>query len=204
MLDVEIMPIQDSLVLRARGSELLIMSHHVVELKTKTQPKEFARYFLEESLVNRPARKLFLAWLRKDGGLWRRIFDTVKDMELGKGGEEKTDIIAGKSKIKESSQTLLESKKTAPTRADAAPKKSASETDKKTVAKVELAPTKKVESKANKKGDKPATLKGKAEVSKPEKPKVQAKAPEKSKPVAKAKEKVADKAKAKKTAGKKK
>lgn len=89
MLDVEIMPIQDSLVLRARGSELLILPTHITALKTKSEPRDFARYFLEDALINRPARKLFLAWLRKDNGLWRKIFDTVKEMEVTPEGETK-------------------------------------------------------------------------------------------------------------------
>lgn len=78
MLPVEILAIQGSLVLRARGSELLILSHHVSELKVKTQPKDFTQYFLESALLNRPARKLFEAWLRKDNGLWQRLYKTVQ------------------------------------------------------------------------------------------------------------------------------
>jgi outer membrane biosynthesis protein TonB len=76
------MPIQDSLVLRARGSELLIMSHHVVELKGIKAPKEFGQYFLDKALINRPARKLFQAWLRKDNELWRKVFKAVQDITL--------------------------------------------------------------------------------------------------------------------------
>ena len=58
---VEIIPIQGSLVLRARGSELLILPSYVAELKNRVEPKEFASYFLSAALINRPARKLFEA-----------------------------------------------------------------------------------------------------------------------------------------------
>jgi hypothetical protein len=64
-------------VLRARGSELLILPHHVRKLKGMTKPKDFSTYFHGEALVNRPARKLFEAWLRKDAGLWSRIYTVI-------------------------------------------------------------------------------------------------------------------------------
>lgn len=83
MTPVEIIPIQDNLVLRARGSELLILAHHVHSLKKLTTPKEFGNYFMNDALINRPARKLFDAWLRKDANLWQRIYKTVHEtMEL--------------------------------------------------------------------------------------------------------------------------
>lgn len=81
MLPVEIHPIQDALVLRARGSELLILANHVAELKKLKSAGDFSKYFLHEALVNRPARKLFEAWLRKDGSLWARIYKTVQTIE---------------------------------------------------------------------------------------------------------------------------
>ena len=81
MLPVEIHPIQDALVLRARGSELLILSDHVAALKKLKSAGDFSKYFLQEALVNRPARKLFEAWLRKDGSLWARIYKTVQTIE---------------------------------------------------------------------------------------------------------------------------
>lgn len=104
MLPVEILSIQDSVVLRARGSELLIMPHHVKELKDKKDPRSFSEYFMRDALVNRPARKLFEAWLRKDGGLWRRLFDVVKDLKMTEAGEEVKETstpapVAGKSKM---------------------------------------------------------------------------------------------------------
>ncbi len=82
MLEVEIIAIEDSLILRARGSELLILPNHVVELKKAAQPKEFVAYFLHEALVNRSARKLLEAWLRKDHTLWKRVHQKVQEIEI--------------------------------------------------------------------------------------------------------------------------
>lgn len=90
MLPVEIYPIQDAMVLRARGSELLILADHVAALKNLKSAGEFARYFMDEALVNRPARKLFEAWLRKDGSLWARIYKTVQTIESTPGSSEPT------------------------------------------------------------------------------------------------------------------
>jgi len=87
VLPVEIHPIQDALVLRARGSELLILADHVTELKKLKSAGDFSRYFLQEALVNRPARKLFEAWLRKDGSLWARIYKTVQTIETSTTSE---------------------------------------------------------------------------------------------------------------------
>jgi len=81
LLPVEIYPIQDAIVLRARGSELLILADHVTALKKLKSAGDFSKYFLNEALVNRPARKLFEAWLRKDGSLWARIYKSVQTIE---------------------------------------------------------------------------------------------------------------------------
>ena len=90
MQPVELYPIQNSLILRARGVELLVLSHHVQALKDKKETKEFSEYFLQKAMVNRSARKLFEAWLRKDTTLWRRIYHSVMhDFEENK--EEATE-----------------------------------------------------------------------------------------------------------------
>lgn len=81
MNPVEIVPIQGTLILRARGSELLIMEHHILALKDISQPNDFVTYFKNSALINRPARKLFEAWLRKDKGLWQRVYKSVQEME---------------------------------------------------------------------------------------------------------------------------
>lgn len=89
MLPVQIVPIQDTLVLRARGSELFILPQHIVSLKATSDFRTFCEYFMAKALINRPARKLFEAWLRKDPGVWKRIFKTVhEEMELKPEGED--------------------------------------------------------------------------------------------------------------------
>ena len=70
---------QGSIVLRARSSELLILPQYVRDLKKLENPKEFSEYFLGNALVNRPARKLFTAWLRKDATVWPRLYKTVHE-----------------------------------------------------------------------------------------------------------------------------
>jgi len=78
VLPVEIIPAPGgNLVLRARGSELLILPEYVSSLRKKRGSDDFINFFRNEALVNRSARKLFEAWLRKDGSLWQRIYDTV-------------------------------------------------------------------------------------------------------------------------------
>lgn len=95
---VELYPIQNSLILRARGVELLVLSQHIVELKARKDTKEFADYFLKRAMVNRSARKLFEAWLRKDTTLWRRIYHSVMhDFEENK--EETTEAPATAEKV---------------------------------------------------------------------------------------------------------
>lgn len=95
MSPVEMQAIQGSLILRARGSELLILAHHVSELKSLKQPKDFTRYFMNDALINRPARKLFEAWLRKDGSLWQRLYTKIqKEMEV-----EEADTTAKKAPV---------------------------------------------------------------------------------------------------------
>ncbi len=77
MQAVELYAVQNSLILRARGVELLVLPGHITELKSLKDTKEFADYFLKKAMVNRSARKLFEAWLRKDNTLWRRIYHSV-------------------------------------------------------------------------------------------------------------------------------
>ena len=74
---VEIYYEQNTMALRARSSELLIIPLHVEKLQTLKDIKEFATYFRDKALVNRPARKLFSSWLRKEPGLWQRVFKTI-------------------------------------------------------------------------------------------------------------------------------
>ncbi len=78
MIPVEILPIQENIILRGGGSELLILAAHVRKLQDLKNPRDFSQYFRGEALVNRPARKLFEAWLRKDQSLWPRIYKSVQ------------------------------------------------------------------------------------------------------------------------------
>ncbi len=176
MLPVEIVPVQETLVLRARGSELLILPHHIRHLKGCEKPKDFSEYFRAEALVNRPARKLFEAWLRKDDTLWKRIYLCVhKEMEL-KNEADASDEKAPKKaepKAKAKEEPKAVKAETKPAKAEAKPAK--------------------VEAKAPKAEAKPAA-KPKAEPA--------AKKKEEAKPAAKAKteEKPAKKVVAKKAA----
>ena len=77
MQAVELYAIQNSLILRARGVELLILPVHVEALKGHKESKSFAEYFLQTAMVNRSARKLYEAWLKKDATLWRRVYHSV-------------------------------------------------------------------------------------------------------------------------------
>ncbi len=79
MQAVELFIHENIAILRARGSELLILPQHVEALRQLTDPKEFSEYFLASALVNRPARKLYLAWLRKDTSLWTRLFKLLHE-----------------------------------------------------------------------------------------------------------------------------
>ena len=78
MSPVQLILHDGALFLRARNSELVILTEHVSELQKIDKVDDFHTYFLSEALLNRPARKLFQAWLRKDLTLWDRIFTEVK------------------------------------------------------------------------------------------------------------------------------
>jgi hypothetical protein len=69
-------------VLRAQSAELLILQVYVDALQKLKEPKAFADYFKNHALVNRSARKLFEALLRKDHSLWPRLYNLIhKEME---------------------------------------------------------------------------------------------------------------------------
>lgn len=169
MLPVEIVPVDGTtIVLRARGSELLILPHHIGQLKSCKNPKDFTGYFLTNALLNRPARKLFEAWLRKDKSLWQRIYRTVQtDMDTTKikefeermsnaesaepATEKKAESKLDKSetKKKETVEDTTKKKAAAPTKANA--KEEADEKPKKKAA----APAAKKKDVKEKSADKP-------------------------------------------------
>lgn len=108
MLPVEILPVQETVVLRARGSELLILPQHVKNLKALTKSRDFSQYFRDEALVNRPARKLFEAWLRKDHTLWQRLYTTIhKQMNLTGSTESPEAVEVGVPSLNEATSSSL-------------------------------------------------------------------------------------------------
>lgn len=187
MHPVEIVPIENSLVLRARGSELLILPQHVGHLKSCKTPKDFTGYFLGEALLNRPARKLFEAWLRKDTTLWQRIYNTVQK-EMGDVPAE--PAVTQKTVVSKPEKATV-----------VAPPKEAKQV-KKVEEKEVAAPTKKVVAKKAEKKEEPVVKEakpakkaavpkaGKAKTEKSAaKPAKKAAAPAKKKPAAKSKKK---------------
>ena len=143
MLPVEIHPIQDALVLRARGSELLILADHVAELKKLKSAGDFSRYFLHEALVNRPARKLFEAWLRKDGSLWARIYKTVQTIESSNAtsapAKKEATPVKTAAKVEQTKEAAPKSEK----KTEASPKSAAKATTKTEAKSVAAKPAKK-------------------------------------------------------------
>ena len=79
MLPVQLFVHQGALILRASNSELIILPEHFSALQKLKNPQEFANYFRTKALVNRPARKLFDAWLRKDQNLWNGVFKSIHE-----------------------------------------------------------------------------------------------------------------------------
>ncbi len=133
MLTVEVISLNESIVLRARASELLILPHHVKELKLLKTAKDFSEYFLEKALLNRSARKLFFAWLRKDNALWKKVYKTIQEAEISV--EEKKEEEPAKEKVQDK-KTIVEEK---PKKEKAAPKKEKKDVKEKKI------PVKKVE-----------------------------------------------------------
>ena len=91
MIQVLIRHHEGQLVLQARNSQLIILREFVTELKGKVGTQDFAVYFRETALINRAARKLFDAWLRKDGSLWSRLHEIVKQLTV----EEEVNVSDG-------------------------------------------------------------------------------------------------------------
>jgi hypothetical protein len=140
-MEVLIKPIEKSLVLQARGSELVILDEHVAVLKGLKKSGEFIEYFRHTALVNRPARKLFEAWLRKDGSLWKRVYETV-------GGMEEVEIQKVKSTAPvDKTFVNTEKQKAKAAQADRKPSKPKKKPAKKAAVKTEATPAKKTAAK---------------------------------------------------------
>jgi len=194
LLPVEIHPIQDALVLRARGSELLILSDHVAALKKLKSAGDFSKYFLQEALVNRPARKLFEAWLRKDGSLWARIYKTVQTIESNNSAPP-----AAKEKLAKAAEPSKEASKEAPKAAKKPEAEVKSTTKEKADTKKSAKSAPKAEVKADKTVKKPEA---KTSAKKVEKPTSKTVAKSTAKPATKTASKPTAKTAAKKTAKK--
>ena len=94
MTSIQIIFTQGALLLRHKHSELVIIPQHVENLQKITEPKKFSQYFLEYALVNRSARKLFIAWVKKDAGLWKGIYENIHNNK--KEGENSENNIEEK------------------------------------------------------------------------------------------------------------
>lgn len=162
MLPVEIQAIQGTLILRARGSELLITPNHVATLRDLKQPSEFTQYFLSDALINRPARKLFEAWLRKDNSLWQRLYNKVQkeledaDIEAEAVEKPKAPKVVAAKEVKETKEKAAAPAKKAETKPAAEEKKAAT---KKVAAKKEPEEKKTTTKTAAKKEEKPTATK---------------------------------------------
>lgn len=82
MSKVSISFVKNHLWLQSGSSELLITPEHIVELHKRHDKKEFAGYFLRQALLNRPARKLFQSWLRKDAQLWQKLYALIISLKF--------------------------------------------------------------------------------------------------------------------------
>ena len=94
---VSIRVFENHLLLRSGHAELLVTPEHLENLSATEDKRAFARYFLEQALVNRPARKLFKSWLRKDGELWTKVYLAImreknkQQMEQAEPADAKPD-----------------------------------------------------------------------------------------------------------------
>ena len=152
MQPVEIVHNEGAVVLRARASELLILPFHVKELQGLKKPQGFAEYFKSQTLVNRPARKLFEAWLRKDGTLWPRLFKTVHEEMDAVELEEETEAVDEVKTTKPEANTEKKATKKEPT--EKKEKVSASKTEKEATKKAAKKTAKKAAKKTAKKAAK--------------------------------------------------
>ena len=109
---IQIIHSKGIVVLRARSSELLILPQHVKELKNIQEPKKFSTYFNSTALINRPARKLFESWLRKDKTIWPRLYKVIHE-EI-KAEDFASDNKDEPAKEEKSTSTNTESAKKSP------------------------------------------------------------------------------------------
>ncbi len=107
-MKIEVLEMEGGVVvIRARSSELFIMPQYVAELKKLDKGPDFVSYFMSQALVNRTARQMFKACLRKDSGLWRKIYDAVQHIEVPSMDEEGSEEKDTKDKTKTESDGML-------------------------------------------------------------------------------------------------
>ena len=68
---------QNNMILKRGESMLLIESDKINELRTRKDNAAFEEYFRTTALVNREARRVFLAWERKDAALMSKLYQEV-------------------------------------------------------------------------------------------------------------------------------
>lgn len=148
------------------------MPQHVKELKGLAKARDFSQYFRTEALVNRPARKLFEAWLRKDETLWTRLYHTIhKEMTITEGDGDAEETKKPAAKAAKAKETVVSPPKAAKAEKPAATAKAAVKEAPKAKAKAKDADEKpakaKPAAKAKAKDDKPAKAKADVKKAKP-------------------------------------
>lgn len=129
MAKVSIRFIKSHLWLRSGNSELLITPEHIVQLHKRHDKKEFAEYFLRQALLNRPARKLFQSWTRKDAELWRNIYALIISLKLQPDAPANTENIVDAEVNAEASEAEVSGAEVSTSEADAAGETSEASSD---------------------------------------------------------------------------
>jgi len=65
---------RNNLILRRGASQILINAENVQSLRTQESEDSFVQFFRTTALQNREARRVFLAWERKDTELLNKIY----------------------------------------------------------------------------------------------------------------------------------
>ena len=68
---------RNNLIIRRGASQLLIDAQHVQDLRLQDSETSFNEVFRTKALQNREARRVFLAWERKDSELLAKIYKEV-------------------------------------------------------------------------------------------------------------------------------
>lgn len=68
---------RNNLILRRGASQILINAEHVQNLRIQDSEDAFSQFFRTTALQNREARRVFLAWERKDSELLKKIYNEM-------------------------------------------------------------------------------------------------------------------------------